>query len=274
MPLIEPKFIYFNPPADLADYIYKMYLIEAPFAGIRQYIPAWTSPLLVLQYAEPVYSDINGRPEVVEQISVSGMVSKKYGFDTPADEIKLFMVEFTPAGMYALFRERLDLLADTSADATVLIPRRKRQQLSEALSETEDTRRKAELVINFLRTLMPDRPVKKAAAVDFAVKEMQSTGYNMKLSELADEMAMSERNLRRVFKEVTGLSFKKFQNIKRFNRIFNSLMSGNEKLFKEMVFNDYYYDQSHFIKDFKSFTGYTPEQLPYENFFFHHVLTR
>lgn len=271
--LPEPRFFFFNPPADLAPYVRIMYLIETPYLGVKQFIPAWNKPLMVLQYSEPVFSTINGSPQVVPDISFSGMVSRKYGFFTPATQIRLMMVEFTPVGIYSLFREKADAFTDLSVDASSVIPARKQQTIVEALQETDDVYRKANLVYDFLRTFVPKKIPGPVQNVQNALEVLAEKGYSGNIRSVADELALSERTLRRCFLEITGLPPKKFARIERFNHLFNRLMEGNTAYWQYMTRGDYF-DQPHMIRDFQSFTGFSPNRLPSQNFFLYHILTR
>tara|TARA_B100001939_G_scaffold348218_1_gene374283 strand:- start:37471 stop:38226 length:756 start_codon:yes stop_codon:yes gene_type:complete len=251
-----------------------MYLIEAPNTGIEQFVPAWTSTVMVLQYSDPVFSSINGEPEIVPDICFSGMVSKKYGFFTPASMIKLMIVEFTPIGFYSLFREQAFRITDISVDATAIIPARKQATIIEALQETDDVWRKGQLVFNFLRGFLPESVPGKLHNVQNALAVMQEMGYGIDIRTVADELAVSERNLRRSFKEITGISPKMFARIERFTKLFNDQFSGRKPRWKEMRQKSQFFDQAHMIRDFSSFTGFSPGKMPVENFFLFHVLTR
>jgi methylphosphotriester-DNA--protein-cysteine methyltransferase len=242
--------------------------------GIEQFIPAWNKPLLVLQYHDPVYSTINGVAEPVQSISVSGITSKKYGFYTPAPEIRLFMVDLTPIGLYTLFRERADLLSDLSADATPLIPSRQRRLICEALGEIDDVTRKAQIVEEFLRSLVPDRSPRWADEILAAARLLASSAYGGGVDPVIDAVGMSSRTFRRAFREITGVGAKTFQRIGRFERVFDSFMVSDPRQWEDAVFDEGFYDQSHFIHDFRSFTGYAPGELPKENFYMYHILTK
>ncbi|MCB1170751.1 MAG: hypothetical protein KDK25_10470, partial [Leptospiraceae bacterium] len=173
----HPKFLYFNPPVDLQPYIRRMYLIEAPNSGIEQFVPAWTSTVMVLQYSDPVYSTINGEAEIVPDICFSGMVSRRYRFFTPGQTIKLMIVEFSPIGFYSLFRETASQITDISVDATRIIPARKQSTIIEALQETDDVQRKASLVFDFLRKFLPRRVPGKLHNVQNGLSIMQEKGF-------------------------------------------------------------------------------------------------
>jgi AraC-like DNA-binding protein len=55
----------------------------------------------------------------------------------------------------------------------------------------------------------------------------------------------------------TGLSPKSFNKISRF-QLSLRLIAKNEQPFTSIAYDCGYFDQSHFIRDFKSFTGLTP----------------
>jgi AraC-like DNA-binding protein len=264
----------FKPAPDLQKYVKVMYLIETPYVGIKQFIPAWNKPLLVLQYHDPVFSDINGVAEPVESVSVSGITSKRYGFYTPAPEIRLFMVDLTPVGLYTLFRERADLLSDLSTDATPLIPSRRRRLICEALAETDDLNRKAHIVEAFLRSLIPSQSPRRVDQIAVATDLMRRHRYRDRIEDVIDDVGMTGRTFRRAFREITGVSAKTFQRIGRFERVFDAFMVGDPDLLSDAVYDEVFYDQSHFLHDFKSFTGYAPRELPRENYYMYHILTR
>ena len=69
---------------------------------------------------------------------------------------------------------------------------------------------------------------------------------------------ISRRRLQRLFKFYIGDSPKTFSQVVRFQQILSAKRS-LERLKKEKIFFDAgYYDQAHFIKEFKTFYGTTP----------------
>ncbi len=78
---------------------------------------------------------------------------------------------------------------------------------------------------------------------------------------IAREANMSFRNLERCFKEQVGMPPKLYLNNCRFNRVLTSKLRNPQKNLNLLAFESGYYDQSHFIRDFKKFSGYTPYQF-------------
>jgi methylphosphotriester-DNA--protein-cysteine methyltransferase len=71
-------------------------------------------------------------------------------------------------------------------------------------------------------------------------------------------MGASERHLEKQFKKHVGLSPKIYAMIVRFKTMEQLLISKPKLRWGKINFADQYYDQNHFIKEFKRFTGHTP----------------
>jgi AraC-like DNA-binding protein len=78
---------------------------------------------------------------------------------------------------------------------------------------------------------------------------------SMPVKELSEKVFWSSRQINRYFNEQFGLSLKAYCNILRFRASFEHIKEG--KLFPQQNFAD----QSHFIKAFKEFAGYSPREF-------------
>ncbi|TDE17292.1 helix-turn-helix domain-containing protein [Dyadobacter psychrotolerans] len=77
------------------------------------------------------------------------------------------------------------------------------------------------------------------------------------VSDMVAVSGIGERQLERLFKKYIGLSPKYYARIIRFNYIFQ-LIKSKENSWAEIVYQSGFYDQSHFIHNFKAFTGEDP----------------
>ena len=85
------------------------------------------------------------------------------------------------------------------------------------------------------------------------------------ITELLNTVPMSRRSFERKFLEEVGISPKTYAKIRRFGYAC-SLMAGNRDAnLMDVLFEGGYYDQSHFIKDFKYFSGRTPRRYAKTN---------
>lgn len=81
---------------------------------------------------------------------------------------------------------------------------------------------------------------------------------NVNLNNLSNELGISYRHFTRIFTEHTGLTPKRFQKVSRFDSIMRNLTLSQNINYLNDALNAGYFDQSHFIKDFKMFVNETP----------------
>ncbi|MBN4072880.1 AraC family transcriptional regulator [Crocinitomix catalasitica] len=101
---------------------------------------------------------------------------------------------------------------------------------------------------------------------DQLVRWMRTSENQTTVTEMADLANMSKKTLQRQMKKLTGLTPKSYGNILRFNAVLKLIDDDKKKLdWQDILFQSGYYDQAHFIKDFRRFTGLTPNQFLKEN---------
>lgn len=74
------------------------------------------------------------------------------------------------------------------------------------------------------------------------------------------DTGISPRQLRRLFKQYIGDTPKTFSKVVQFQNILRAKPSGQSLKGNKLFYDIGYYDQSHFIKDFKNFYGITPNK--------------
>ncbi len=85
----------------------------------------------------------------------------------------------------------------------------------------------------------------------------------LNLEQTAEEHSISLRQVERLFKKVVGISPKFFSRIIRFNHLFKVIESGDESWVK-IALQSGFFDQSHFIKNFKEFAGEEPSRYGFD----------
>lgn len=78
------------------------------------------------------------------------------------------------------------------------------------------------------------------------------------MASLSQQTGRSDRWLRAKFAERLGISPKTFASIVRFQSCYRALLQDKHSFLQGGAFIDHYYDQAHFIKEFKRFMGYPP----------------
>lgn len=104
-----------------------------------------------------------------------------------------------------------------------------------------------------------DRRVVQAAA-----KIIHKTKGQFRIGELAEYCRLSVRQLQRGFKSAIGATPKVLARTVRFVQAQRVLMFNPSANLTDLTYECGYFDQAHFIKDFKDFTGKTPSEYAKE----------
>ncbi len=83
----------------------------------------------------------------------------------------------------------------------------------------------------------------------------------LSISLMCEQVGINQRKLERIFNQYVGISPKQFQRINRFRGVLHQLEKKRYQDFTLLAYDNEYYDQTHFIKDFKSFSGCTPVEF-------------
>jgi AraC-like DNA-binding protein len=103
--------------------------------------------------------------------------------------------------------------------------------------------------------------------ISFACNQVINKKGNILIGELNKMCCMSKSSMEQYFRDHVGISPKVYSRIIRFNEAKKVLKDAADKNWIEIVENYGYYDQAHFIHEFKHFFGYSPSQvhLSYQN---------
>ena len=167
-------------------------------------------------------------------------------------------VEFHPHGAYRFFRLNYQDIKNqlhplTDILGTVI------KQLEQQLANTATNDDKVQLLQQFL--IKSFLRTGEDAIFDFCIEKIQLSKGTISVKELQRRTGYSSRWLNMKFMERVGISPKNLSAIIRFQEVYRALTAASGPHLDARFFYDYYYDQSHFIKDFKRFTGMPPHKL-------------
>ena len=92
-------------------------------------------------------------------------------------------------------------------------------------------------------------------AVSFALKEFRQT---QSISTVTDKLGLSSRRFSQVFSHEVGLTPKLFYRVQRFQNVLHLVETQSDLDWSEIALTCGYFDQAHFIHDFKAFSGFNP----------------
>lgn len=164
-------------------------------------------------------------------------------------------VEFSPLGAYRIFRLRHSELTNKLFLLEEIIGKSARE-IQERIANTEDVDHKIALIQGYLIRLLENS--EPDTILDYCIREIGNAKGLVTVSELERTTGYSSRWIYEKFMEKVGLSPKTLASIIRFNRFYQQwAKSPGFDFFKEDMYQ-YFYDQAHFIKEFKRFTGLSP----------------
>jgi AraC-like DNA-binding protein len=168
---------------------------------------------------------------------------------------QVLLTVFTEAGAAAFLNEPLDLLFNQTMPIDCLVRRSRLDKLHEQLVDAGDFMRRTKVLERFmLRKLRAEAP---DAVAEAAAAHIRNRHGAVRMDKLARTMGLSLSALERRFRRYVGASPRKFASIARMRQVLRLRKAGGNMT--EIAHGAGYFDQSHFIKDFKRFTGLTPE---------------
>lgn len=102
------------------------------------------------------------------------------------------------------------------------------------------------------------RYAKDQPQVERALVQLYYHHRDVKVEALAGSLGMSKRNFERVFRQQIGLTPKSFQRAARMNLTVRELLLCNSHDYLGVALDHGYYDQAHFIHDFRFYVGESP----------------
>ncbi len=164
------------------------------------------------------------------------------------DMKRLVGVVFRPGGLGPWLRERADLFYERSLSLNDLWPMA-RERLREPAGGPAVT-------LQMLDEMLCEQA--SARERRSHVRAALSLLRSLSVRETARSLGISERRLHQVFSEDVGLSPKQWSRVRRFQRAVGALHQGGEMRWAELAVACGYADQSHFSRDFRSFSGIDP----------------
>lgn len=127
------------------------------------------------------------------------------------------------------------------------------------LLETASWNKRIELIEKFLlhKLSLSQNRFSKLGMVSNVMTEMCKADFFDNIANVASRYGITSRYLQKLFFQYTGLTPKLYSQIHRFQNSLRLITQNNSSL-TSIAYDCGYFDQSHFIREFKSFTGFTP----------------
>jgi AraC-like DNA-binding protein len=227
-----------------------------PF-GLERVLPSGAAQLIINLKEDQtrIYHLEPGTMTVTSGTVLSGVASR-YGLIDTAEQEWVAGVAFRPGGTAAFFRVPAHETLDASVPLEFLWERGRAAALREQLLEAASPCAR----LDILERAMADacRSGGLHPAVGFALREFAGRPDAVRIAAVADRAGLSPKRFIERFKESVGVSPKHFCRILRFQRALARMEEGRQVNWTRIAVDCGYFDQAHFIHDFRSFAGITP----------------
>jgi len=108
--------------------------------------------------------------------------------------------------------------------------------------------------------------------VEYAVANFLAQPATARIAHVADKTGFSTRRFIELFKQHVGMTPKLFCRVRRFQNVLCQITSGKPVNWTGVALDGGYFDQAHFIHDFRAFSGINPSRYlaNYKDFPRHH----
>lgn len=165
---------------------------------------------------------------------------------------------FYPGMAYKFFHLPMQMLTDTNA-ALSDVWSKLAEEIEDKLAAARNNDTRVFIVQNYLLRQLTRG--KNDLQVACCLQQVQNTTGLVSVSKLSNDTGISQRHLSRKFQQYIGLSPKEYLRVYRFIQSLTHIKKHPVLSLTEIAYKSGYYDQAHFNRDYKTYTGCTPAEL-------------
>ena len=249
------KFEHFIPCDALKPYVSSLVIHEAGEQAIYKVLPG-TGVVMGFQFKGRLSLVQDQTTTPLSSSGVTGLTDRYKVFENSKD-IGTVLVFFKEGGAANFFKVPVHELFKESVSLDNFMIRSELLVVEERIQEAKTDPQRIAVIEQFLlsqlRQVAPDKLVATALALIH-----QSKG-TVRIAQLAQHLNISQSPLEKRFRQVVGTSPKKFASIVRMKHLLANF--DDAKSSTELGFAAGFYDQAHFIKEFRAFTGQSPSSF-------------
>lgn len=249
------KFDTYFPTERLKPYIHYFVVSENEVENEYKVFPL---PGLVIgfQYSGQLATFTNNKETRLSSAGITGITDSYKIFKTSYG-CGTILVYFTEIGFTHFSTHPANELFNLSISLEELFDKNSIAAIEEKLATASSDKQRIKVVEGFFISQLKEVATDKL--IIEAVKLIYQSKGTIRIKELNDRLFISQSPFEKRFRKVVGTSPKKFASIVRFNAVLNNL--NTTKSLAQLCYENNFFDQAHFIKDFKQFTGETPENF-------------
>lgn len=256
---LNPKV--FEPHSDLKEFVKRYWTLDGEKDNtplINTIVPDGTMKL-IFHYGDTYkHHSKSGNVTILPKCFLIGQLTQPYIIE-PVGVTGSFVVQFKPNGFLPFTTIPIKEMENTAVPLDKLFGA-EGTKLSEQILNANATSERIQIIETFLLSKLAQKKT-----IDNIVKSTVDTIFNsngkFSVNEFSKSNNIDRRQLTRKFSTTIGLSPKQLAKTIRIQATLKMLLNEEQKSLTDLAYENEYFDQAHFIKDFKEFTGLTPKEF-------------
>lgn len=253
----------FQPHPDLASFVKCYWTLEVPLDAGKQkqrIIPDGCIEMIFIlgddikRYTSENDFIIQPRALVIGQITEPFIIQ-------PTGYVNCFAVRFYPFGFANLATTSIKNLANKETPIAQLFGEKPAKELEQKVIRAISYKEQIEIIESFLLEKFTNK-ITIDSIVKSTVDAMLATKGNASINAILKADLAKRRQLERKFINQIGISPKQLGKVIRLQTALRLLLSQQSENLTQIAYESEYYDQAHFNRDFKEFTGINPKDFP------------
>lgn len=250
------------PAFPLANYVelityYKGY---NPPHTIERLLPDGGIDLIVDLTSVPKYIYDNDTLKEVQSCKrawISGMRTEYISIQARADESEMMVIRFRPGMAWSFLHMPVLEIKDRVVDAELVFGNQI-LSLREQLLEKPEPDQKFAIAETYLLDRIKNH-FEIHPAIQYCITAIGSSPSQASIREITHKTGYSNKHLISLFAKYAGIGPKKYVSVLKFQQAVTALEKSPEQInWSGLAFDCGYYDQAHFINEFKRFSGFNP----------------
>jgi AraC-like DNA-binding protein len=210
------------------------------------------------------YICLNGKEHLLEEVFFSGLQDHFGNAHLKLNgKVDMLGVCFYPEGFFPFLKIPVSEFKNQVLGASE-VGFKMAETISERLKDAPDVAVRLEILENELASLLiiGNQTPESFRQIFNALKHSDNS---LQISEFCQRNNIGMRKLERMYNKYVGLSANTYGTLNRFHSSLNRLLYTDYSRLSDLAYDNDYFDQMHFIKEFKRYAGNTPRSFVNQN---------
>lgn len=252
----------FKPHRDLASIVKFYWTLEVPFdpRNQKQKIVPDGCIEMTFNFGDKIKKYIS-ETDFILQPDAMVMGQRTKSFDIlPLGNVDTFAICFYPIGVANFVKLPLENLVDKETPVSELFEQEEAYELEQQMIQAINNQQRIDIIETFLLKKLNEKNT-ISQIVKSTVDVFLETNGTVPINAILKNDISKRRQLERHFRKQIGISPKQLSKAIRLQATLNLLLNKKSETLTEIAYENEYFDQNHFIKDFKDFVGLTPKEF-------------